>query len=344
VNDNQDRPGASVGSDKDSRTSLHRLLELLGDGRFLSGEELGRLLGISRSAVWKAIGDGRRRGIEIDAVRGRGYRLRAPLVLLSAEAIVSCLSAGCKVYLRCVRVAEEVDSTNTSLLRESGIAYTGTKALLSEHQTAGRGRRGRSWLAPYGANIHLSLLWRFDLPPISLLGLSVAVGVAVATALEEAAGLHVALKWPNDLYLADRKLGGILIDLVGEASGPCDAVIGLGINYAMPASAADVIDQPWVDLRSALGDTLPSRNLLAGQLLERLVSVCVAYEPEGLQPLLAEWQKRDWLEGRAVEVQGPGHRLRGIARGIDVLGALQLETADGVVSVHSGEVSVRAGT
>lgn len=334
-----DTEGARRTVARDRRLAL---LRLLADGRFQSGERLAAALGVSRAAVWKQLREiGRSFGIEVDAVRGRGYRLAHRLELLDRDQIASLLRQGTAARLSELEVIGTVDSTNARVAGRRLDDGTRGVACLAEQQTAGRGRRGRAWVSPFGANIYLSLVWRFDSPPIGLAGLSLAVGVAVAQALTDVGAAGATLKWPNDVLWDGRKLSGILVELSGESEGPTHAIIGVGVNVRMPRAAGSAIDQPWTDLAVAAGNATPSRNLVAARLLDRLVAACVAFRDEGLAPFLVRWRELDGLAGRPVRVTVGERVVDGTALGVAPSGALRLATADGEREFHGGEVSLR---
>lgn len=316
------------------------LLRELADGRFHSGQELADSTGRSRTAIWKQIQRLQEGfGLGIDAVRGRGYRLTAPLELLDADRIRAEFGAPTQRIVDGLHVLGSVDSTNTrasaDLPAESGRA----RVWLAEHQTAGRGRRGRSWVSTFGANLYLSLAWRFDLPMSQLTGLSLAAGVVVAETLHNLGLEGHALKWPNDVVFDGRKLAGILVDVSGEAGGPATAVIGVGINLRIPAADASAIDQPWADL-AQLG-VAPSRNRVAGQLIDRMVDACTTFSNGRLEDFLPRWRRFDRLRGSPVAIVRGEHVVEGVYRGIAPSGALVLEDAGGRTEHHAGEVSLR---
>jgi BirA family biotin operon repressor/biotin-[acetyl-CoA-carboxylase] ligase len=277
--------------------------------------------------------------VEILAEPGRGYALAAPLDLLDARAIHAGLPDGERSSLHGCEVAWEIDSTNAELLRRPATA--GVQVLLAESQTAGRGRRGRAWASPLAAHLYLSLQRRFDGGVAALSGLSIAVGVAAAEALRSLGFAGVGLKWPNDLVAGDRKLGGILIEFGGEDSGIVRAVIGIGINVRMPASAAASIDQPWTDLASQ-ATAVPSRNTIATVLVAAQLRALDDFASSGLAPFVTRWQALDAFGGRAIDVIAGARREPGVALGIDARGALRVRHADGVRDYHSAEISVRA--
>lgn len=314
------------------------LLQLLADGRFHSGEQLAQHLGVSRAAVWKRIEGLRALGLEVQAVSGKGYRLARALELLQTERVREEL--GCddcaRLRLECLY---EVDSTSDYLLRLLRSGERGEVAVVAERQLAGRGRRGRSWVSPFGANLYLSLLSHFTAGPAALMGLSLVAGVAVVRAIEALGAAGAGLKWPNDVMWQGRKMGGILLDVSGEANGPSHVVTGVGLNVAMPRDAAEGIDQPWVDIKEAGGQT--GRNRIAGRVLAELCEAMQRFQQDGLAPFLAEWNQRDSLAGREVVLSSEQGAVTGIARGVDGQGFLRLETAGGVKTFSYGELSLR---
>lgn len=318
-----------------------RILQSLADGRFHSGAKLGRQLGISRSAVWKQVRQIEALGLEVHAVRGRGYRLGTALELLDGATIAAALPSPAQTLLTGLEVHQELDSTNHYLRALVHPEMASGYACLAERQTQGRGRRGRTWVSPFGANIYLSVFWRFSCSAAALGGLSLAVGAAVAQALAAAGADQVGLKWPNDLLWRQRKLGGVLLELAGEASGPCDVVAGVGVNVAMPPACAALVDQPWTDLHTALGTARPNRNRLAALLLGHTLEGLARYEYQGLEPFLAEWRRRDVASGREVELRLPHRCVAGTALGVDEAGALVVQSGNSTLRFASGEVSLR---
>ena len=312
------------------------LLERLAAGP-ASGAALARELGLTRAAIWKRIEALRDAGVDIDAHPARGYRLRVPLELLDAATIVAALSAGARAELLGLEVDFETDSTQRQAQRQPAPAR-GSRVHFAERQTAGQGRRGRHWHSPLAANLYFSVARRFGGGFAALSGLSLAVGVAVAEALHAAGYPQVGLKWPNDLMVAARKLGGILIELRGEAMGPCDAVIGVGLNVRMPPGPGE-IDQPWSDLATLAPP--PGRNALAATLLDHLLPALARFDRDGLEPFAARWATLDMLAGRPVRVHQGSDTRDGVALGIDGSGALRVRHADGERAWHGGEVSVR---
>jgi len=316
----------------------------LADGRFHSGEELAGKLRVSRSAVWKAAGALRALGAELHAVRNRGYRLTCATEPLAAATIKGHLPLDVRNQVVRLEALWSIASTNSALLERPGPRNGASEVLLAEYQTGGRGRRGRTWLAPPGGAICLSLSWMFREVPPDLGALGLVVGVCALRALEALGITAASLKWPNDLLLEERKLGGVLIDLRAESAGPAYVVIGIGLNVSLSAEVLKKIAAaglPAADLASA-GPNARSRNRLAAHLIAECLRGLTEFERGGLKPFIEEWRSADALRGRPVEVKAvEGSTSRGLARGIDVHGALMVETPQGIRRFISGDVTVR---
>jgi BirA family biotin operon repressor/biotin-[acetyl-CoA-carboxylase] ligase len=320
-----------------------KVYSLLIDGKFRSGEDLAEQLGISRSGVWKAAVTLRALGVVIHAVRNRGYRLAAPSELLNADQIRESLSRDARARLRQIDVAWSMPSTNTALLARADLPTGKSDVCLAEYQSAGRGRRGRAWLAPPGASICLSLSWLFPEVPRDLGALSLVAGVCALRALKAHGAEKIQLKWPNDLLLEGCKLAGILIELRAEAAGPTYVVLGIGLNVALSASLKKQIAAAGTqatDLKTA-GLQSVSRNVIVASLVDALMHGLLEFEKQGLRPFIEEWRNADVLRGQMVNVIAGEQSARGLARGVDIGGALLVETTEGLKKFVSGEVSVR---
>jgi BirA family biotin operon repressor/biotin-[acetyl-CoA-carboxylase] ligase len=331
-------------ADKDPQPLVARVFCALADGQFHSGEQLAAELGVSRGAVWKAAESLRELGASLQAVRNRGYRLRSGGDALDAARIMEFLPVTVRGHVRRVETAWTVDSTNSVLLQRPNPQFGVCEVFLAEYQTAGRGRRGRAWIAPPGGSICLSLSWTFRQVPQDLGSLGLAIGVCGLRALTGLGLERTSLKWPNDILAADRKLGGILIELRAESDGPACVIIGIGINVALGAELLKRIGETGVaptDLVTA-GLEHPSRNGIAAALVSQVVPGLLAFEKEGLRPFVEEWRAADALRGRQIDVHTLDGVARGVARGIDLHGALMVETVQGVRRFVSGEVTVRA--
>jgi len=321
-----------------NRAIVQHLVRYLSATETRSGEAIGEELGCSRTAVWKHVETLRGLGIEVDAVAGQGYLLREPLELLDEDVILAGLKPAIANKLRGLSIGFSLDSTNSALKRLP-VEQQHTAVILAEHQSGGRGRRGRQWHSPFGRNLYLSLGWMFDQSLSELGCLPLVVAVATARALLRAGLKGHQVKWPNDLLLDGRKLCGCLVEVQGDAQGPCNAVLGVGINVHMPVSEAETrIDQPWTDVNSQLPGC--SRNHLAVLLLEELVIHLGIFSGQGFSPFKDRWEKMDGLKGRTISIQTGNSIVQGTARGIDDRGALMLDTGDEVLSLHSGEASL----
>jgi len=327
----------------DSRPLQQRVFQRLDDRAYQSGEALAADLAVTRAAVWKAVEQLRELGVHLDAQSARGYRLASGVSSLAAERIDAALTADVRARLEALLVEWTLESTNTRLLDALPPASGAASVVLAEHQTGGRGRRGRGWIAPPGGAICFSLAWQFPEMPDDLSALSLVTGLATVDALDSVGVRGVRLKWPNDLVTARGKLGGILIEMRAEAGGPVHVVIGIGLNVLLDeaARAAVAASGNVADDVQANCDAVPDRNAIVAALLEQLVPALTDFPRHGFAPHLVRWSTLDALQGSEVRVENSGEVTRGLARGIDAHGALLVETPAGVQRFISGEVSVR---
>ena len=307
-----------------------------------SGSALADRFGVTRAAVWKQIESLRALGAPIVARAGQGYRLDHAVDLLDAERIRAGLHARPGGRSCSVDVRWQVDSTNSELLRRVQAGDECIGACFAELQSAGRGRRGRAWHTPLGGGLALSVHRGFNSSMSALAGLSLAVGIGMVRALAECGYAGVGLKWPNDLQLDGRKLAGILVELGGDALGPCHAVIGVGLNMRLDAQMATTIDQPWTDLAACAATPLPERNQLAACVLGHLLDVLEQFAIGTFSSFVEEFARYDVLRGQAVAVVNGHQRRTGRALGVDHTGVLHIRDDEGEFLVDSGEVSVRA--
>jgi BirA family biotin operon repressor/biotin-[acetyl-CoA-carboxylase] ligase len=321
------------------------LIELLADGELHSGADLARTLQCSRTAIWKQLQQLGSVDLEIEASPGQGYRLMRPLDLLDGGAIRAGFAPGAKAGIASLDVLSITESTN-EFLRAAGAPAPGCMShAFAEYQTGGRGRRGRRWLSPYASGLCMSAGWTFPVMPPNLSALSLAAGVAVHRALSawEPAGL--GLKWPNDIVAGNAKLGGLLIDVQGESSGPIFVIVGIGINVESVAGLAERFDTPNslppVGLRSLIGDRRVSRNALAAAIANELFGVLVEFQSSGFRTFVDEWRALDAMRGKAVSLRIGDREQSGISAGIDDAGALLLDDGGNLQAVVSGEVTLR---
>ncbi len=322
------------------------LLALLADGRMHAGPELAARLGVSRTAVWKLVGETRLNGVDIESVQRRGYRLAEPCELLDAAAIRRAAEQQGRQLPCEVEVQFATDSTNEYLYAAPAPLAGSPRIVFAEIQRAGRGRRGRSWLAPFGSGLTFSIAWSYPEVPAELSALSLALGVQVADALRAEGAGEVMLKWPNDIVWRHRKLGGLLIQLRLEAGGAASVVVGLGLNVALPAEARSTIAAPGAtpvaDLREAMCGVIPGRNALAGLLLAAMCEGLEVFGRDGFAPFTTRWQELDSLSGAEVRVMQSTGSIEGRALGADRDGALRVETGGRVERYLAGDVSLRA--
>jgi BirA family biotin operon repressor/biotin-[acetyl-CoA-carboxylase] ligase len=322
-----------------------RLARRLGDGRFHSGQQLAEELGVTRSTVWNALQSLQDRGLEVFAVRGKGYRLPEPIDWLEADRILATLPAAVRRRIGDLEVLGETDSTNARLVSAAPPLPGQTRVCLAEYQTSGRGRRGRRWLSSLGTGVCLSLAWQFQQPDREISALGLIAGLNVRATLLAAGADDVMLKWPNDLVVGERKLGGILVEMRAEGNGPAHVVIGVGINHRLTAADFKRIESAGglaaTDLTQHRATGLPPRNELAGQLIAGLVDGLASFSAAGARGLTAAWRAADALEGQRIAVEMGGETLVGMAAGIDEDGALLLNQAGAVSRVTAGDVSVR---
>lgn len=318
-------------TDRLATDAPRRLLRLLNNGRARSEGDLAAHIDRPRAEVIALLGQ--LQGLGVDLAReGPRWRLRAPRDWLDPERLRQQLRvAGWR--LDTLAIPFSVESTNDSVR-----ALQGPWAVcLAEHQSRGRGRRGRAWTSPPGGNLYLSL--RRDGPSGAHRpgALTLSLGLAAAEALRAATGVAVGVKWPNDLVVADRKLGGLLVEQIGAT---CQ-IVGLGLNISLPAEAGESIHQPWIDLVRASGREAWDRHRLAAGLLDALGPV-LAEPVTGLdETARMRWSERDIGYGQPVRILQRTETLTGIAWGVTETGALRLQTAHGWQTIEYGEVSLR---
>jgi len=318
------------------KTMLRDLLQALSDGEFHSGQELGEKLGVTRAAVWKQLQKLEQMNIPLSSVKGKGYRLQDKIELLDDESIKQHISG----RLDCLDTLLTTDSTNSYLLDIASDHMGKRYAVLAEKQDAGRGRRGRTWVSPFGKNIYLSLLWSFNTGLAGLEGLSLMIAIAVEKALVRLGVDGVELKWPNDVYLNQKKLAGILLEVSGEYSGYCQVVIGIGINLNLSEQEAEEIDQPWAQLSEHLPEGT-SRNQVVGVLLDELIKTIELFDKQGFEPMQNYWVERDVFYERQVNLILPNKTKQGVVKGVTRKGQLMLQTDRGVEVITAGELSLR---
>ncbi len=309
------------------------------EGRFVSGEALARELGVSRTAVWKGVGDLRAGGFLIESVTNRGYRLSPGGDALSA--------AGIEAYLKTpglrILYYPTLVSTNTLLREKAAAGAPEGLTIVAGEQTGGRGRRGRSFHSPAGTGLYMSVLLRPSLPPTEAVQLTACAAVAAAEAIESLSGGQAEIKWVNDILLRGKKVCGILTEAAMDVeSGALDyAVVGVGINVRTPEGGFPE------ELRDIAGAVFPEEGVpaarcrLAAAFLDSLMARCTH---PGDPSCYEAYKKRSCLPGRSIRILAPGKEPEdAVAVDVGRDYSLLVRTADGAEKrVFSGEVSVRS--
>lgn len=320
---------------KKSSHNLVQLLAILNDGEFHDGTLLGQSLNLTRSAIWKMIKKLERYGVQVKSVKGKGYALCEPVLLLDEKIIRKHVNEE-NLHLA---VFETITSTNAYL--KAARTVKGIHFCLAEQQTAGRGRLGRSWYSPFGQNIYLSCLYPFQKDLSELAGLSLVISLAVLRALQQF-GLHddVYVKWPNDITCQSKKISGILIDVQAESHGACQAIIGIGVNVNMQADDASNISQPWTSVRRVLGD-YQDRSLICAALIDHLLDYLRRFDRDGFTAFVDEWMAAAGIQGKRMDVKTATETVMGQVAGVNSQGHLLLKMDDGLVrAFSSGDTSI----
>jgi BirA family biotin operon repressor/biotin-[acetyl-CoA-carboxylase] ligase len=324
--------------------TLKKLLLILSDGQFHSGEQLGKTLGLTRSAVWKLTKKLLEWDLEIESISNKGYRIPGGVSLLDKEKILSYLTKKQKSELAQFDLLDTVPSTNDYLFNLPASSKRRKKAFvcLAEKQTQGKGRHGRAWASPFAQNIYLSLLWHFPKDPGELSGLSLAIAISVIETLY-AFGItqKLGIKWPNDILYNNQKLAGILIELSGEAHDTCKAVIGIGLNVHMTNKHQKAITQPWTDLQTLTNKAI-NRNELTGLLLNKTLSALRLFQEQGLKAFFKQWRALDLAFKKPVSIINATTSYQGVGKGINEQGYFLLALKPGLIkSFPSGDLSLR---
>ncbi len=312
---------------------MRDLLMLLADGGFYSGSDLGRQLGVSRAAVWKRIQRiAEEFGIKVQSVPGKGYRLAQPLQLLNRDVIQQALPT------LPIFIYESIGSTNDQAKQLLG-TYNAPMAVFAEHQTQGKGRRGREWVSPFAQNLYLSFVLPITEGLNQIDGLSLVVGVVVARAIKRLSGIDAQLKWPNDVLIGGRKVAGILLELIGDPVELCHVVIGIGVNLNM-LDSFDSIDQEWTSLSKETGAAV-NRELFAKIVLEELAHYLETQKNYGFSSIRAEWNALHAWQGASVSLHIGSQIVVGQIVGIGDKGEICLMVEGEERKYLGGELSLR---
>lgn len=307
-----------------------KLIEILADGNFHSGEELASDFGITRAGINKYIKVLREWGIELSSIQGKGYSLKIPMDLFNKSKIDQYYQADSRIEILPI-----IDSTNQYILDKIPDLKSGD-CCIAEFQSKARGRRGRQWFSPFGTNLYFSMYWRLEQGIAAAMGLSLVVGIVVTQTLRELSGQDIKVKWPNDLYLNDQKLAGILVELAGKTGDCAHAVIGIGVNLNMTNPDTNIVNQKWANLGNI------NRNLLVAKIAKTLRENLEKFEKNGLAFFIDDWNHLDNFIHRPVKLLIGDEVIRGIAKGINDQGALLLEQDGKIEAYIGGEISLRS--
>ncbi|MBP9722519.1 MAG: biotin--[acetyl-CoA-carboxylase] ligase [Gammaproteobacteria bacterium] len=338
--------------------SDYRILQLISDENYHSGQKLAEIFGTSRAAISKRVSkinqflEEQLTNYHINTIVGKGYCLNQQFDYLCLETIRKQLLTPAELIFFPV-----LNSTNDYLINKHLLDNQFT-VCFTEMQTAGRGRSTQAgkkiWYSPFGNNIYCSMGWNYYGNQNLLLGLSLVAGLSVAEVLTDHGATNVGLKWPNDVLLDNKKIAGILMEIIGEPNGSCKLVLGFGINIGdnynnkLLTSLEQNINQPWVNLKNNLKTNLKNnlnitRNIIIINLLNKFISYYNFFIKDGLKDFLQKWQKYDVLHDRLVNIKLANENKLGKALGLDNQGALLVEINSKQQVFYSGEVSVCLG-
>lgn len=319
---------------------LFKIIDVLADGKFHSGEILANHFKVSRVSIWNAISEAEQFGIEIHSVRGKGYKLTHAVELLDESSIKRAIGEQANFFN--IEVMDITTSTNSVMMQRASEGLPHASCIATNIQTAGKGRRGRKWISELGENLTFSFLWRFNQGAAMLSGLSLVVGIALIRTFKQLGINQALLKWPNDVLIfhekAYKKLAGILIELQGDMDGQSFAVIGIGINLNISKKQIKKIDQPAIDLKTITQESMNPNNLIA-LIIKELARVLSEFELNGFSSLKKEWVMSHAFHEKVISLtKGDGQNVNGKVIDISDEGSLILQTNKGQQNFSSGEV------
>jgi BirA family biotin operon repressor/biotin-[acetyl-CoA-carboxylase] ligase len=309
-------------------STLSKVLEILNDGALHAGSDIAQSLTISRAAVWKVIQRLKKYDVDIKS-QHQGYQLSSPLIPFDKAKIERLLEPA-KIILE---IFETIPSTSEYLQNKA--SSKNITFCLAEYQSKGKARLGRTWASPFGRNIYCSFRYVFNKDISEMAGLSLVVSILTVQALESInPTLKLLLKWPNDIYVNNQKMGGILIELMAEANGNCTAIISMGLNINMKDCDLKNIGQPWTSLEHVLDENF-DRNVVVARIIQSLLDGMAIFHEKGIEPFLLKWKQYDLLENQKISINIGKEVRSGIVRGINDHGYLLLENAAGTMEPFS---------
>jgi BirA family biotin operon repressor/biotin-[acetyl-CoA-carboxylase] ligase len=324
-------------------SSQMSILQILKDGSCHSGNELGTILGITRSGVWKQINQLIELGVPINRHLQQGYQLPNQLILLNEEQIIEQLTSCSFPNPINLHLFTSIDSTNRYLkdLPTSSIV----ELCCAEIQTQGRGRFGRHWHSPFGENIYCSSRWSLNCDLSRLSGLSLVTSLAVLATVNEiqpSPDSEIKVKWPNDLLWGDKKLCGSLIEIIAESNSNAQIIIGIGLNVNTDTQNHPLPDRAWCSLFEIFQQKY-NRNLLIAKLIVNLEYYFTKFISKGLEAFINEWNQFDYLKGKYITVTQSSGSISGVAAGVNHAGLLILEDDQGNMHyLSSGDTSLKS--
>lgn len=317
--------------------SLFKVVDILSDEKYISGTKMAKSLGLSRTTVWKIIKVLINYGINIISDNKLGYKIDQKLILLDRDVI------GQKINYNPTKleIFESIDSTNKFLKTTYHQDYQ-NHICLSEHQSAGNGRFNRSWDSPFGQNLYLSVKHHFKKDISAISGLSLISGISIIRTLSH---LNIPnkfkIKWPNDIYYEDKKISGILIEVIGESYGDCVAIIGIGLNVNMMKLSNENANNinHWTSLKK-ISEVDFDRNKICISLINNIIRDIEKFNIMGLEHFLNDWNKYDYLAGKKITVKNHEKIIEGEYKGIDEQGNLLLKVDDNIITLYSGDTSI----
>lgn len=321
---------------KESYNNFKKLTDLLSDCQFHDGDSLGEQVGVSRTAIWKMTKKLLDYGVAITSVKGKGYILAEPLILLDEKTIRKSLDSTLAKKADLI-ILESTQSTNLYLRHAA--SQMPTTICIAEHQSAGVGRLARSWITPFGKNVALSYRTVLQCDIADLSGLSLAISIAILKTLQKF-DLQPQVKWPNDIYCSDKKMAGCLIELIAESNGNCTVIIGVGINVNM-IETSDKITQSWTSMRQETGQCY-DRNAIAAELITEINAALQNFIAEGLAYFKDTYQQFNYLTNREVTILQHQAKHEGTVIGIDDFGRLLLKTsAKLIIPISVGDATIK---
>ncbi|MBA2652895.1 MAG: biotin--[acetyl-CoA-carboxylase] ligase [Tatlockia sp.] len=316
-----------------------KLLHLLSDGTCHSGNRIGEQLGVSRTAVWKHISQLAELGLAIKRIPQQGYQLRQPMIPLDEQLIRQHLVS--KQYNKTVNFHLFAELGSTNLYLKELAANSAINLCCAEKQTHGRGRFGRRWLSPFGENIYFSSRWDLNCCLSSLSGLSLIVGLSILASLRDSdIQQDLGIKWPNDILWKNKKLCGILIEIIAETNSCAQVIIGIGLNVNTATHEQPLVDVPWCSLNEITGNYF-DRNKILADLIFQLDNYLEKFLQSGFTAFTEEWRKLDYLDGQFLKVSQPTGFISGYACGVNHHGQLCLRNEQDVMHyLSSGDTSL----